>query len=44
MLGQIVAVDLEVSLHLVPGEDPDPEAQGERLLAEDAPVAQAPRR
>ena len=36
-----MAVDLEVSLHLVPGEDPNPEAQGERPLAEVAPVAQA---
>ena len=39
--GPFVAVDLEVSLHPVLGEDPDPEAQGERLLAEVAPVAQA---
>ena len=39
--GPFVAVDLEVSLHPVLGEDPDAEAQGERLLAEVAPVAQA---
>ena len=39
--GQFVAVDLEASLHLVLGEDADPQVQGERLLAEVAPVAQA---
>ena len=39
--GPFVAVDLEASLHLVLGEDPDAQAQGERLLAEVAPVAQA---
>ena len=39
--GQFVAVDLEASLYLVLGDDADPQAQGERLLAEVGPSAQA---
>ena len=37
--GRFVAVDLEASLHLVLGEDPDSQVQGERLLAEVGPIA-----
>lgn len=39
--GKYVALDLEASLHLVLGDDPDPNVQGERLLAEVAPIAEA---
>jgi hypothetical protein len=39
--GKYVAIDLEASLHLVLGDDPDPEVQGERLFAQVAPIAEA---